>query len=597
VIVVRRIGIVLLYVLVALSALNALMANFTTAMPGVVKLAATDQIQPSEFDIFYWDLWWVKHAVFELHVSPLYTHYVIYPFVSPLAGHTLVLWWGLLTAPLQGVIGLTATFNLIVLLTFVLAATCMYAFVRRHVRQQSVAVLAGLIFAFTPAMLHRASLGHLDKLSIFWLPLVLLLWDKTLESRRRTWALVTGVAVWFAWLTDFQQAMWALLLLAPYVIFTLLLRCHERRSPQSMKTLSPDQPPDQPPSLVAFRRQDADAPSRGVRPGAVWLTVVMLAAFIVPSLFAPLPQLLAANQLNYPPARLEDAAAFAFPLQNLLMGSANGDFSIGVLLPILTLLSLPFLRRDGRRWFWLIVAVGCLVLALGPYADIGGTRIELPYTLVHRLLGQQYRTPMRFATPAVLALTMLMALTIDGWSDRLQLDRFRHRALIVVLGGLFVFDYQLAAPFPITIMPDYPAYRAIANTPGEFAVLEVPIGVRSGFASVGRGETLQYYAPIHQHPIPSGYLSRLPGEITDRFYFDPLLGALTLSHALPPMAEVDAQLSSLIRDWRIGYVVLHRELLEEGRIRSFGNLLNRQPLLEKIGEDGPLVIYRVKDEG
>ncbi|HZY42133.1 MAG TPA: hypothetical protein VFF59_09060, partial [Anaerolineae bacterium] len=134
----------------------------------------------------------------------------------------------------------------------------------------------------------------------------------------------------------------------------------------------------------------------------------------------------------------------------------------------------------------------------------------------------------------------------------------------------------------------------IASTPGEFAVLEVPIGVRSGFASVGRGEVLQYYAPIHQHPIPSGYLSRLPGEITDRFYFDPLLGALTLSQAFPPMAEVDAQLSALIRDWKIGYVVLHRELLEEGRIRSFGNLFNRQPLLEKIGEDGPLLIYRTK---
>ena len=44
-------------------------------------------------------------------------------------------------------------------------------------------------------------------------------------------------------------------------------------------------------------------------------------------------------------------------------------------------------------------------------------------------------------------------------------------------------------------------------------------------------------------------------------------------------------------------MILHRDLLEPGRVRSFGNLLNRQPLLEKIGEDGPLVIYRVRDEG
>jgi hypothetical protein len=158
----------------------------------------------------------------------------------------------------------------------------------------------------------------------------------------------------------------------------------------------------------------------------------------------------------------------------------------------------------------------------------------------------------------------------------------------------FIFDYHLLQPFPITLMPDYPIYHIIAADPGDYAVLELPIGVRTGFAIVGRGEYLQYYQPIHQHPIPSGYLSRLPNEITDYFYYDPLLGALTLSHGLPPQLQVDALLTQLIRDWHIRYVILHRDLLEPGRVKSFGDLLNRQPALEKIGEEGPLVIYRAK---
>jgi len=41
-------------------------------------------------------------------------------------------------------------------------------------------------------------------------------------------------------------------------------------------------------------------------------------------------------------------------------------------------------------------------------------------------------------------------------------------------------------------------------------------------------------------------------------------------------------------------VILHRELLEQGRLKSFGDLLDRQPLLEKVGEEGPLVIYKVR---
>jgi hypothetical protein len=566
---VRRVAVVGFYGIVAGVALNALIANFTTAMPGIVKVQASNEIQPSEFDIFLWNLWWVRHAIFDLHVSPLYTNYVVYPFVSPLAGHTLALLWGFVSAPFQMIFGLIPTFNAIIVLAFVLAATAMYAFVRRHVERASVALLAGLIFAFPPAMVQRASVGHLDKLSIFWLPVCLLLWDKVIETHRWTWAVIAGLCLYLSWLTDFQQMMWTLLLLGPYVIFTFLRMNSKVDKPGMLKSAS----------AVEFIR----------------LVAPLALAFIIPALFAPLPQLLEANKLNYPPARVEDTAYFAFQVQNLFTRSDNGDFTIGLLLPVLTLLSLPFIRRDGERWFWLIVGLGCFLLALGPFIEIGGTRIDLPYALLHRLLGNQYRTPMRFMTPAVLALTMVVCLTLARSVFRWKwlVDRVNvQRALVVGLMVLFVWDYRLLNPFPITTLPDYQAYRSIAQTPGDFAVLELPIGVRTGFAMVGRGEYLQYYAPVHQHPIFSGYLSRLPNEMLDTFYSDPLLGALTLSHGLPPQAEVDAQLSHLIQDGNIGYVVLHRDLLEPGRVKSFGDLLNRQPLLEKVGEEGPLVIYK-----
>ncbi len=568
----RRAGIVLFYLLIACLALEALIAHFATAMPGIVEMQASNGIQPSEFDIFLWNLWWVRHAAFDLHVSPLYTNFVVYPFTSPLAGHTLALLWGFLSAPFQAIFGLIPTFNGIIVLAFVSAGVAMYAFVRKHVQRASIALLAGLIFAFTPAMIQRASVGHLDKISIFWLPLCLLLWDKVVETRRWTWAVITGLCLYLSWLTDFQQTMWTLLLLVPYLLYTLLkLSRHGVTEQQQKSRLS----------------------------GPLRLVLIMTVTFLIPILFAPLPQLLEANQLNYPPARLEDTAYFAFQVQDLFTHSADGDFTIGLLLPVLALISIPFIRRDSERWLWLIVAIGCWVLALGPYVDIGGTRLELPYALLHRLLGNQYRTPMRFMTPAVLALTMLVCLTLDRTVFRWKwlINRATaQRALVAGLMLLFIWDYDLLKPFPITTMPDYQVYRSIAQDPGDFTVLELPIGVRTGFAVVGRGETLQYYVPFHQHPTPTGYLSRLPNEVLDYFYSDPLLGALTLSHGLPPQTEVDARLSQLIRDWNVGYVILHRDLLEPGRIKSFGDLLNRQPLLEKVGEEGPLVIYKARVE-
>jgi hypothetical protein len=580
----KSIAIVAGFLIITLIALNNLIAHLNTAMPGVVNIQPSDQIQPSEFDIFYWNLWWVKHATFDLHISPLYTNFIAYPFTSPLAGHTLALLWGLISVPFQSVFGLITTYNLIIVACFVLAALCMYLFAQRHLKSRGLAFFAGLIFAFTPAMMQRASVGHLDKLSIFWLPLILWLWDKVIESRRWTWAIVVGIALWFSWLTDFQQTMWALLLLVPYVAYTLI----SLQAPAARRYAD-----------TGRRRAAEDIKKLGVL--ASWrLIVVALSAFIIPSVFAPLPQLIEANRLNYPPARLEDTAAFAFPIQNFFNPGDNGDFSIGWLLPIGTLLSLLFMRRAGQRWLWFLIGLGCFVLALGPSIDIGSTRIPLPYSLVHLILGNQYRTPMRFATPGVLAWTMFFGLTLDRFIAWLQLRFTRrsslitHYSLLITLSALLIFDYHLLQPFPITQMPEYSIYHTIASAPSEFTVLELPIGVRTGFAVVGRGEYLQYYAPIHQHPISSGYLSRLPNDITNYFYFDPLIGALTLSHGLPPRAEVDAELTQLIGDWHIGYVILHRDMLEPGRVKSFGDLLNRQPALEKIGEDGPLSIYRAR---
>ncbi len=563
----------LFYLFVTIIALNSLVANFSTAMPGEVTIQASDQIQPSEFDIFLWDLWWVQYAVFDLRVSPLYTNFVVYPFTSPLAGHTLALLWGFVSAPFQSLFGLIPTFNGVIVFAFVAAGWLMYLFARRHVRHSSVAWLAGLIFAFTPAMIHRASLGHLDKLSIFWLPLALLAWDKVAESRGWTWAIVLGLCLYLSWLTDFQQTLWATCLLVPYAIFGA--RMNTEHTDES--------------SRAVFVRAHPRPMSLSL------LSAIALVTLIVPSLFAPLPQLIEAGRLNYPAADLEHAAYFAFPLRNFFAPGENGDFSIGVVLPLLTLIAIPFIRRDGRRWLWLGIAALCFVLALGPYLDIGSTRIPLPYVLVHALLGYQYRTPMRFATPGVLALAMLLALTLDRAISNLQspTSHFKfYAATIAVLSLVFILDYRLLQPFPITRMPDYQAYRAIAAEPGDFSLLEIPIGVRSGFAIVGRGEYLQYYQPIHRRPIPAGYLSRLPNEITNFFFFDPLIGAFTLSQPLP--SEVDARFERLIRDWNIGYVILHRDMLEPGRVRSFGNLLDRQPSLERIGEEGPLVIYRAK---
>jgi len=73
--------------------------------------------------------------------------------------------------------------------------------------------------------------------------------------------MITGLCLYLSWLTDFQQAMWASLLLAPYVIYTLF-------QPQ--------------------RHGDTEKPAKLRVSVSLWFVLIMLVAFITPALFAPL---------------------------------------------------------------------------------------------------------------------------------------------------------------------------------------------------------------------------------------------------------------------------------------------------------------------
>ncbi|HEX2905359.1 MAG TPA: hypothetical protein VHO69_00755, partial [Phototrophicaceae bacterium] len=53
----------------------------------------------------------------------------------------------------------------------------------------------------------------------------------------------------------------------------------------------------------------------------------------------------------------------------------------------------PVSRPYPGQWFWLIMALGPLVMALGPDITIGDTVIPLPYLLLHNALHGQYRVP------------------------------------------------------------------------------------------------------------------------------------------------------------------------------------------------------------
>jgi len=72
-----------------------------------------------------------------------------------------------------------------------------------------------------------------------------------------------------------------------------------------------------------------------------------------------------------------------------------------------------------------------------------------------------------------------------------------------------------------------PVYRRLAEVPGDFAVLEIPLSVRDGHVFTGLPDNRQILAQsLHHHPIVSGMSSRLPEDTWRALLGAPVIGTL-----------------------------------------------------------------------
>jgi uncharacterized membrane protein len=129
-----------------------------------------------------WNLWWVKEALLTYHTNPYHTDLLFYPEGANLYFHTLVLTAGLMGIPLQLLgLDLITTYNVILLLSFVIGGYGMYLLCRYLTRNEWASFVGGIVFAFAPY--HMAHLfGHMNLASLHWIPFYVLLLLKAADA-------------------------------------------------------------------------------------------------------------------------------------------------------------------------------------------------------------------------------------------------------------------------------------------------------------------------------------------------------------------------------------------------------------------------------
>jgi hypothetical protein len=531
-----------------------LVTNISSAIPGI-------RGREMDYSIFYWDIWWFRHAIFDLGQNPFYTNYILFPHTINLAYHTLIPFLSLVALPIYAIFGLTVAVNSLMIGALVLSALAMFAFLRHHAIPWGLAFIGGSLFVFTSFVTARVTMMHLNMLPIGWLPFALLATDWLMERRTPITAAVLSGILYMAFMTDQQFGLWLALLLPPYA----LIRLGQVEQQFRLR-------------LVA-------------------LAGLSLAILLGLMLIAPLPQMLEGGGKTYPRVALDGIPGF-IPLEKLIAVPErlipDEQTTLGILLPLFVMIGLIRVARKPQQLLWLLYAAIFIVLSLGPTLEPYG--IPLPYRLVHLALGSLYRTPARFILLVVLSLILFVVFVLK--EDYLRLSQAKRIVLIaVVLIGLAI-ENRWYESMPTFSVRDYRIYHAIGADREEYLVLEVPVGPSNTITKpFGVGSYLQYYAPIHHKRLINGSVSRAPAGTTHDYRQWPLITALAQERPLPDLELACREIQQLTNEWDIRYVLVHRDMLWENVANWSVGFFNTQSGWCLVDEEGPLLAYRRLDSG
>jgi hypothetical protein len=563
----RAIWPLLAYTLLTLGMTYPLARHFFTAIPG------------DGFDGWQnlWNLWWMRQALLVEHRSPYFTDLLYYPTGVSLLFHTLNPFNGLISLPLQLAAGLYVAYNSVVVFSFAVGGLGAFLLARYTLRAAPApartwaSLLAGAIYTFSPY--HNAHLlGHMQLIALEWIPFYALYLCRSLDRAAASplrardlvlpalflvlvalcdwyyffYCVIFSVLVGLTWLAQRRLTARRVALLAAVGVL-----CGLALAPLLV------------PMIAEARRFDF------MRPPAeqAYILSADLLAFVTPNEFHPLWGRAVAEAIG---------SRFA---------STVSEHTVFVGFTPLLLAIWGARRKEAGRGLWTLAALMFAILALGPALHIAGRQlpIPLPYALLQRLIPflDISRSISRFDVMVMLALGMLAALGLQA------LMRSARRPRLIAAGALALTLFEfLPAPYPMAAPDTPPWYQNLAQEPGRFAVLNLPM-------NWDRPRYLLYQT-VHGKPLTAGYISRNdPRTLVERA---PVLQALR--HLGPDVIAQDLrEVGPSVLDFLgVRYVILDAYQMPGDRERlpteqyASAALAGAAP----IYRDERLIVYRVE---
>jgi len=541
-----------LYTLLALVLTWPLVKYLGTHVPG------SDTWAFDEYT-FIWNTWWFRYALFDLGQNPLHTAHIFYPLGISLVLYTYNLLNALIALPFQAFLPLPAISNLTFLGATVLSGYGTFLLVEYLLRdlrppqdtapgpgstsRYLAAFIAGLIYAFGSFRMVYAAIGHYNMWSTAWIPFYALFLTRTIREPGWRNAAFAGLFLALAMLNEMLFGVFLALLTLILLAFAL-----------------------------GRRGRSEVAGGLGGLVKRLLLLGLVAGLLYLPLLLPILSEMLGGG---YELAGWGDAEKLSVDLVGLITPTAlhpwGGDWVevlrqtqegtsrfrdvntvflgwVGLVLAVVG--AVRYRRRLGA---WIASFVIFTLFSLGPLLQINGqsrfdldgliVNVPLPFILLHYLpVVKANRVPNRFSVVLMLALAVLAGFGLHWLFHKLADSRRpAWRALLLpgglLLAALLVFEHW-SVPLPLTDARIPPVYEQVAAEPGDFAILQLPLGWRNSFGVQGAENTrTQYYQTYHHKRLLSGNISRNPPFKFDYFRRVPILESLI---ALQTYGQVDA---------------------------------------------------------
>jgi hypothetical protein len=513
----------------------------------------------------YWNEWWVQQAL-TTGQSPFYTPYLFHPTGLSLVYNNFA-WLNIVAwLALKPWVGGLAAHNLSLLVNLALCGFAAFLLTRDVTGDGLAAFLAGLIYQCWPFRLSQ--LGHPNLVSTQWIPMSLLFLIRALRQGRRRDGALAGVFLALTGYARWQQLVPAAIVGSIYLVSTLPGGwASRRRSVQALLLAGGVAAVALAPPAMLLLNAQRTTPVDLLMEEEETIKQTDLLAYLTPSASHPV------------------LGSLTRPAYERYYADYSGGFFaayIGAIALALALLGVWKARRDALPWA--IMAFVLLLLALGPVLRLGGQlypAVPMPYRLAARLfVVRLLRFPARFNMFLALPVAVLAA---HGATQVLALARRRGKrtavSLSCLLGAATLFEYW-SAPIPLEQPQVSPFYVQLAAEPGDFAVLNLPIGPN-------KSKLYMFAQVTHHHPILQGHTSRLPQGTYAYLDGHPWLRVLRqYSEMDPGLADVSRQVISLAADG-VRYIILHKDQVGADRVAHWRRYL----LIDPRFEDEEIVAY------